>query len=329
MTIQNDFLAFASGAGANVMPQAAYAALSAIAQGYQSGTANSAACNKTWRQSSIMSAVLARFIVAQSGQPAIDDGTTDTLLANLTGAVQAAAGTTVLTDTGTANVYQAANPSPMTALPVTSGVRQFVKIKTTNTGPSTYAPDGLPAAPIFGMSAQQLQGGELGAAGYANLVSVISPAFNSGSLCWVLTNSLLGALPVFPGSAGQHAAQYGQLLQRTNGRAGAVAYGGAPSANWTQTRTLTFTASSNGFVVAQQTVISGQQPAGIQSTVTVSAGSSTSETDHSQLPMVDTGVLSVQAGQAVTVTGTVLADNYSGAWLPTTVTLWYVFVPSN
>ncbi|AIO44790.1 hypothetical protein DM44_4777 [Burkholderia cepacia] len=235
----------------------------------------------------------------------------------------------ILTDTGSANIYQAANPSPMAELPTTTGVTQFVKIKTANTGPSTYAPDGLASAPIFGMSAQPLQGGELGTGGYAILVSVVSPAFNSGNLCWVLTSSLLGALPVFPGSESQHAAQYGQLLQRTNGKAGAVAYGGSPSANWTQTRTLSFTASSNGFVIGQQTVISGQQPAGIQSTVTVSAGSSTSETDHSQLPMVDTGVLLVQAGQTVTVTGTVLADNYSGAWLPATVTLWYAFIPSN
>ncbi|MBY4728347.1 MULTISPECIES: hypothetical protein [Burkholderia] len=83
MAIENDFLPFAVGAGANVLTQAQYAALAAVSQGFQSGTAQSAACNKAWRQSTIMGAVLAQFIVARTGQPAIDDGTTATLLANL------------------------------------------------------------------------------------------------------------------------------------------------------------------------------------------------------------------------------------------------------
>jgi hypothetical protein len=90
MAIENDFLPFAVGSGANVLSQSAYAALTAIIQnGYQSGIANSSQMNKTWRQSSIMASVLAQFIVQQTGQPAIDDGTTATLLENLTAAVGA------------------------------------------------------------------------------------------------------------------------------------------------------------------------------------------------------------------------------------------------
>lgn len=89
MTIENDFLPFATANGANVLTQAQYAALAALATGYQSGVANSAQLNKTWRQSSIMAAVLAQFIVNSTGQPAIDDGTTATLLANLAAAVSA------------------------------------------------------------------------------------------------------------------------------------------------------------------------------------------------------------------------------------------------
>ncbi len=83
MAIENDFLPFAVGAGANVLPQADYLALAAVSLGFQSGTAQSAACNKVWRQSSVMAAVLAQFIVARSGQAAVDDGTTATLLSNL------------------------------------------------------------------------------------------------------------------------------------------------------------------------------------------------------------------------------------------------------
>ncbi|WP_236849301.1 hypothetical protein [Burkholderia diffusa] len=79
----NNFKAFAAAANANVMTQADYEALSALLTGFQSGTAQSQQLNKVWRQSSIMAAVLAQFIVDMTGQDAIDDGTTATLLANL------------------------------------------------------------------------------------------------------------------------------------------------------------------------------------------------------------------------------------------------------
>ncbi|WP_254215316.1 hypothetical protein [Burkholderia multivorans] len=106
MATQNDFLPFATGPGANVVDQATYAALSALTTGFLSGTAQSTQLNKVWRQSSIMSAVIAQFIVAQTGQAAVDDGTTAALLANFTNAVKAAAtgrliGTQVFTGSGT------------------------------------------------------------------------------------------------------------------------------------------------------------------------------------------------------------------------------------
>lgn len=85
----SDFLPFATGAGANVLSQADYAALPAVSTGYQSGIAKSQQLNKTWRQSSIMASVLGQMIASQSGQNAVDDGTTATLLANLIAAVKA------------------------------------------------------------------------------------------------------------------------------------------------------------------------------------------------------------------------------------------------
>jgi hypothetical protein len=85
----NNFKPFAAAANANVMTQADYEALAALITGFQSGTAQSAQLNKVWRQSSIISAVLAQFIVDLTGQDAIDDGSTATLLANLKTAVQA------------------------------------------------------------------------------------------------------------------------------------------------------------------------------------------------------------------------------------------------
>jgi hypothetical protein len=85
----NDFLPFAVGGSANVVSQSAYAALAAVTNGYQSGVANSGQMNKTFRQSSIMAAVLGQFIANTTGQNATDDGTTATLLTNLLAAVKA------------------------------------------------------------------------------------------------------------------------------------------------------------------------------------------------------------------------------------------------
>ncbi|MCP1120122.1 hypothetical protein [Robbsia andropogonis] len=86
---ENDFLPFATGSAANVLSQSDYAALSALASGFTSGVAKSAAVNKVLRQSSIMSAVLASFIVQNAGTDVIDDGTTATIEANLTAALNA------------------------------------------------------------------------------------------------------------------------------------------------------------------------------------------------------------------------------------------------
>ena len=98
----NDFLPFAVGSGANVLSQSAYAALAALGPGFSSGVAQSAACNKAWRQSSIMGAVVAQMIVDNTGQNATDDGTTTTLLANLKKAVSGRLlGVRTITSSGT------------------------------------------------------------------------------------------------------------------------------------------------------------------------------------------------------------------------------------
>ncbi|CAN7237474.1 hypothetical protein LJR034_000833 [Caballeronia sp. LjRoot34] len=84
MPIENDFIPFAVGSDANVISQATYAENTDLTQsGFSAGIAVANQLNKVWRQSSIMAAVLAQFIVDQTGSTAIDDGTTATLLANL------------------------------------------------------------------------------------------------------------------------------------------------------------------------------------------------------------------------------------------------------
>ncbi|SAK33190.1 hypothetical protein [Burkholderia multivorans] len=229
MATQNDFLPFATGPGANVVDQATYAALSALTTGFLSGTAQSVQVNKVWRQSSIMAAVIAQFIVAQTGQAAVDDGTTATLLANFTKAVNAASKQRViLPDSGSVNAYAAANPVPMTSLPTVGGIVQTISVKTTNTGASTYSPDGLPSRPIYGLGGGALQGGELVANGIATLVSYVGPLLNGGSLCWVLFECIGGAQQVAPATQSQHAVQMGQLYGGLKGIARFTSSGSWP-----------------------------------------------------------------------------------------------------
>ncbi|WP_430226839.1 hypothetical protein [Paraburkholderia tropica] len=215
MTVENDFLPFAAGSSANVLSQSDYAALDAVTNGFKAGVAPSNALNKAWRQSSIMAAVIAQFIVAETGQAAIDDGTTATLLTNFTKAVVAASKQRViLTDTGTANAYAAANAVPMTALPTVSGIVQTVQISHANTTASTYAPDGLPTAPIFALGGAALQGSELPANGIATFVSYVGPLLNSGAVCWILYECIGGAQQVAPATQSKHAMQLGQATGR-------------------------------------------------------------------------------------------------------------------
>ncbi|WP_186163594.1 gp53-like domain-containing protein [Burkholderia gladioli] len=212
MPAENDFLPFATGEGANVLSQAAYAAMTALGTGFQAGTAESAALNKVWRQSSIMSAMLGQFITSLTGQSALDDGTTATLLANFVAAIGiAGSNRTQLTDTGAANAYAAANPSPFTALPTVGGVTQVIRIAHANTGASTYAPDGLAPAPIYGMGGAPMQGGELVANGVATLVSFVGPQLNGGALCWVMTGCTGGSLQIADATAAKHAVSMGQF----------------------------------------------------------------------------------------------------------------------
>lgn len=142
----NDFKAFAGGAGANVVSQAAYEALvSLLANGFSSGTAQSNQINKVWRQSTIMSAVLAQFIVDQTGSDALDDGTTATLLANLKLAVQPVASRTAHAG-GTADAITATFPIAPTAF--VDGLSYFVRAASANatTIPSFTPNSGVLAA---------------------------------------------------------------------------------------------------------------------------------------------------------------------------------------
>ncbi|EMW3234941.1 hypothetical protein AAEX31_005186 [Pseudomonas aeruginosa] len=130
--------------------------------------------------------------------------------AMLTVLYAAARKTPVLTDTGTAGIYKAANTPALTELPST-GYMQRVKIANPNPGASTYSPDGLAARPIYGLGLQPLQGGEL-PAGVAVLMYLVQAGVNGGNGAWIIVESLGGASQIPPATKSQQATPLGQVL---------------------------------------------------------------------------------------------------------------------
>lgn len=91
-----------------------------------------------------------------------------------------------VTDTGAVNAYVAANVVPLTAQTLVQGTRQRVLIKTTNTGPSTYAPDDLPPAPILGTRLLPFRGGEVRSGLIFDFEYIVNANINGGNGAWLM-----------------------------------------------------------------------------------------------------------------------------------------------
>ena len=130
--------------------------------------------------------------------------------------------------------YTASNSLPFAALPTTNGVVQYFRATMTNPADATYAPDGLAAAPIYGLGGQLLQGDEIVAGGNVTLVSHIGPMLNGGALCWVLISSDGGAQQVANATRSQHAVTLGQISIASGAAPGDVKFSAANSvpAGW-------------------------------------------------------------------------------------------------
>lgn len=72
----NDFQPFGIAVGANVLTQAEWIVLAALANGFSSGIAPSDACNKAWRQATVPGSVLMQFVSDILAEDVVDDGDT-------------------------------------------------------------------------------------------------------------------------------------------------------------------------------------------------------------------------------------------------------------
>lgn len=191
MTIQNDFLPIAVASNANVISQADFAALTEVLQGgFSSGIAKSSQINKVLRQSSIMTAVLAAFIVDKSGQAAVDDGTTATLEANLVAAVRSAAAV-IAQAGGTADALTATFAPAFTAATLASGCPTVtVRAASANaTTTPTFTPNAgvIPPATIVKGNGLPLAVGDIAGAGHW-----ITLQWDATLAKWVLLNPATG-----------------------------------------------------------------------------------------------------------------------------------------
>jgi len=138
-------------------------------------------------------------IAQYTGSPILPNGILQSILtSNLTYGV----------DNGSANTYQATFPIPVATL--TDGMDVWVKIKTANTGASTFTPNPgvVTASPVIGAAHSALQGGELIAGGRANLI------WRQDVTSWVLVECTGAAIQIAPATASQHAMQLGQATGR-------------------------------------------------------------------------------------------------------------------
>lgn len=106
MTLQVDFLPFATGGGANVEDQPTWATDPIVGTGFAAGLAKSNQLNKAWRQGNFMAAVLANFIANQLNANVLDDGNLSGKITQLTNAIETLISNTV------GNFYEfAGNPN--------------------------------------------------------------------------------------------------------------------------------------------------------------------------------------------------------------------------
>jgi hypothetical protein len=199
----NDFLPFAT-SDSNVLTQSEYVADAQRVSGNVPGVARSKLVNKAARQAAFITSMIGQFIADQSGLDALDNGDGALLKANYIKALLGLNQSSRYgTDTGSVNVYQVAYSPAATSL--VDGSALLFKVKTTNTGASTFSPNGLAAKPLVGLAGTALQGGELIANGTAGVV------YSLASDSWVLLYCSGGRLQIPNGTQSKHAVTLGQV----------------------------------------------------------------------------------------------------------------------
>ena len=134
----NQFVAWATGSGANVLTPAALAAKTARPLGFQSGLVDSPTFNSVLRQASFVSAMIGQFVADYSGSNANDDGNIAELEASFVAALQATYTGNFHYGVDTSTVANTLTVAPTPAIgSLTTFTTLLVKAGVTNTGACT------------------------------------------------------------------------------------------------------------------------------------------------------------------------------------------------
>lgn len=161
----NDYKPFATGGGALVTDQASYVGLADRLTGFGNGIAEPAPANKAWRQSSVVASMIGQFCANKTGLDILDDGDVDALLEKFISALDIEIGEQALlhwggTDTGAANAYVFATPTPNFST-IQVGTTILGKVAHNNTGPATVSVLSEDPYPIKRSDGSNVQEGDL------------------------------------------------------------------------------------------------------------------------------------------------------------------------
>jgi hypothetical protein len=183
MANTNAFVTWATAVGANILSSSAYAAATIRQQGAQQGLADPVTFNNAMRQASVVAAMIAQFTADNGPSNVNDDGNVATLEAQFISALDniIAEATSSLTegqnallhyggtDTGTANAYVFASPTPTISV-YSAGLVILARFANACTGASTINAASLGVKTIARPDGSALQSGDIKASEIGFLV---------------------------------------------------------------------------------------------------------------------------------------------------------------
>ncbi|MBB4017394.1 hypothetical protein GGR16_002423 [Chelatococcus caeni] len=190
----NDFLPFGTGAGANVLDQASWAALQARQTGFQAGIAQSPQLNKTWRQAAFMAAMIGQFMADLTGQDVLDDGDMAQKLAIFEAAIRSQSLNYIVAGGTATAMTLSLDPAP-TDYSAIIGTPLRIVVPLASTGPATLNVNALGARPVRYPRDSEIAAGDWGASELIEVVLDAGQVFRFRRVFSPMDISTLGAIP--------------------------------------------------------------------------------------------------------------------------------------
>ena len=186
---QNDFKPFATNRDANIIGQAEYETLAALGNGFAKGLAKSSELNKVMRQSSSITAALARFAAAKTGEALLDNGDIDSLCRQIETAIGSVSSLLIAEAQGSADALTAHFTPEVKELE--NGLTVHVRAREKNTGTSpSFNADETGAKPVVKGNNLPLAIGDIAGAGHW-----LEMQYDEALDKWVLQNPAKGITP--------------------------------------------------------------------------------------------------------------------------------------